>query len=214
LAARGALILATTHYPEIKTFADSAWGFLNASMAFDPDTLRPLYKLELGKAGRSCALLIAKRLGLDESILNRAAEVCGSEMPKAADMPKPKEVRMPRAPEVKQSEPQKAEKKPVRHEFEVGESVFVHQLHRTGIVAQAANAKGEVVVKVADRKYNINQKRLSPHLSKEELYPDHENYDLDIVLDTVQNRKNKHKMSKRHVEGAVVTVTDDKIEKL
>ena len=214
LAARGALILATTHYPEIKTFADSAWGFLNASMAFDPDTLQPLFKLELGKAGRSCALLIAKRLGLEESILNRAAEVCGSEMPKAADMPKPKEVRMPRAPEVKQSEPQKAEKKTVRHEFEVGESVYVHQLHRTGIVAQAANAKGEVVVKVADRKYNINQKRLSPHLSKEELYPDHENYDLDIVLDTVQNRKNKHKMSKRHVEGAVVTVTDDKIEKL
>lgn len=214
LAAHGALLLATTHYPEIKTFADTAWGFLNASMAFDPDTLRPLYKLELGKAGRSCALLIAKRLGLEESVLARAAEVCGSEMPKATSIPKPKEVRMPTAPEVKAATPEKAEKKPTRHVFEVGESVYVHQLHRTGIVAQAANAKGEVVVKVADRKYSINQKRLSLHLKKEELYPDHENYDLDIVLDTVQNRKAKHKMSKRHVEGAVVTVTDDKIEKL
>ena len=183
-------------------------------MAFDPDTLRPLYKLELGKAGRSCALLIAKRLGLEDSILARAAEVCGSNVPKAApELPAERTVVMPKAPEVKPPQQPAAPKKP-RHVFEGGESVYVHQLHRTGIVAQEANAKGEVVVKVADRKYNINQKRLSPHLKKEDLYPDHENYDLDIVLDTVQNRKNKHKMNKRHVEGAVVTITDDKIEKL
>ena len=71
-----------------------------------------------------------------------------------------------------------------------------------------------MVVKVADRKYSINQKRLSPHLSKEELYPDADNYDLDIVLDTVANRKAKHKMAKRHVEGAVVTVTDDDVRRL
>lgn len=212
LSARGALLLATTHYPEIKTFADTAWGFLNASMAFDPDTLRPLYKLELGKAGQSCALLIAKRLGLEENILSRAAQVCGSVLP--ADIPAPKAVVMPAVPKPVPAQEPAQSKTPPRRAFEVGESVYVHQLHRTGIVAQPANAKGEVVVKVADRKYSINQKRLSPHLSKEKLYPDHENYDLDIVLDTVENRKNKHKMTKRHVEGAVVTVTDDDVTKL
>ena len=212
LAARGALILATTHYPEIKTFADTAWGFLNASMAFDPDTLRPLYRLELGRAGRSCALLIAKRLGLPAEVLDRAAQVCGSEAPAAVDIPEPKAVSMPAAPEP--PAPAAAPEKKPRHTFTVGESVYVHQLHRTGIVAQEANAKGEVVVKVADRKYSINQKRLSPHLSKEELYPDADNYDLDIVLDTVANRKAKHKMAKRHVEGAVVTVTDDNVRRL
>ncbi len=211
LAARGALILATTHYPEIKVFADTAWGFLNASMAFDPDTLRPLYRLELGRAGRSCALLIAKRLGLDDQVLARAAQVCGSDAP-AAELPAPRAVVLPDAP--KPFAPAEAPEKKPRHIFTVGESVYVHQLHRTGIVAQEANAKGEVVVKVADRKYSINQKRLSPHLSKEELYPDAENYDLDIVLDTVENRKAKHKMAKRHVEGAVVTVTDDDVHKL
>ena len=86
----------------------------------------------------------------------------------------------------------------------MGESVYVHQLHRTGIVAQEANAKGEVVVKVADRKYSINQKRLSPHLSKEELYPDAENYDLDIVLDTVANRKAAHTMGRKFDRDAVI----------
>lgn len=72
-------------------------------------------------------------------------------------------------------------------------------------MAQPANAKGEVVVKVADRRYTVNQKRLSPHLKKEQFYPDAENYDLSIVLDTLENRKAKNKMRKRHVEGAVVT---------
>ena len=42
-----------------------------------------------------------------------------------------------------------------------------------------------------------------------ELYPDAENYDLDIVLDSVANRKMKKKMSKHHVEGGVVTLTDE-----
>ncbi len=214
LAARGALILATTHYPEIKTFASTTYGFLNASMAFDPVTLSPLYQLELGKAGRSCALLIARRLGLAEDVLRRAAQVCGGDMP----APAPQEaqaapIALPQAPPpAPKAEPKK--EKPAPRAYEVGESVYVHQLRRTGIVAQAANAKGEVVVKVADRKYTINQKRLSPHLSKEALYPDHEHYDLDIVLDSVANRKAKHKMEKRHVEGVVVTVTEENIEKL
>ena len=75
-------------------------------------------------------------------------------------------------------------------------------------------AKGEVVVKVADQRYTVNQKRLSPHLKKEQLYPDAENYDLSIVLDTVENRKAKNKMRKRHVEGAVVTVPGAPEERL
>ena len=103
---------------------------------------------------------------------------------------------------------------PKKRAFAVGDSVYVHPLHRTGIVAQPANAKGEVVVKVADRRYTINQKRLSPHLKKEQLYPDAENYDLSIVLDTVENRKAKNKMRKRHVEGAVVTVPGAPEERL
>ena len=210
LANRGALILATTHYPEIKTFAETTPGFLNASMTFDPVTLSPLYRMELGRAGQSCALLIARRLGLPEDVLVRAAEVCGSKMLKAAPInAAEKTVKMPSAPPKEEVEPQPVKKPSPGSRFQVGDSVYVHPLHRTGIVAQGANAKGEVVVKVADRKYTVNHRRLSPHLSKEELYPDAENYDLDIVLDSVANRKMKKKMSKHHVEGGVVTLTDE-----
>ena len=120
-----------------------------------------------------------------------------------------KTVKMPSAPPKEEVEPQPVKKPSPGSRFQVGDSVYVHPLHRTGIVAQGANAKGEVVVKVADRKYTVNHRRLSPHLSKEELYPDAENYDLDIVLDSVANRKMKKKMSKHHVEGGVVTLTDE-----
>ena len=68
----GCLLLATTHYPEIKEFAANTPGFCNARMSFDLDTLLPLYRLEMGIAGESCALHIAERLGLPKEIIQRA----------------------------------------------------------------------------------------------------------------------------------------------
>ena len=47
------LFLATTHYPEIKDYAKQAEGVINARMAFDRESLRPLYCMELGEAGDS-----------------------------------------------------------------------------------------------------------------------------------------------------------------
>ncbi len=62
----------TTHYPEIKDYAKSVDGLINARMAFDRQNLMPLYKLEVGEAGESCALYIAKRLGLPQRMVERA----------------------------------------------------------------------------------------------------------------------------------------------
>lgn len=68
----GCLLVATTHYPEIKEFAANTPGFCNARMSFDLNSLLPLYQLELGIAGESCALHIAERLGLPKAIVERA----------------------------------------------------------------------------------------------------------------------------------------------
>ena len=69
----GALFLVTTHYPEVKEYADRYPEVVNARMEFDRETLKPLYRLKVGEAGESCALYIAKRLGFPGAMLSAAA---------------------------------------------------------------------------------------------------------------------------------------------
>lgn len=73
LAGKNCLFVATTHYPEIKDYAKSTPGLINARMAFDRQSLMPLYQLVIGEAGESCALYIARRLGLPERMIQRAS---------------------------------------------------------------------------------------------------------------------------------------------
>ncbi len=68
----GCTTLVATHYPELKTFAHSTDGVVNASLEFDIKTLRPTYKLTIGLPGRSNALLIAQQLGLPQTIIDSA----------------------------------------------------------------------------------------------------------------------------------------------
>ncbi|RIK32422.1 MAG: endonuclease MutS2 [Anaerolineae bacterium] len=68
----GCMTLVATHYPELKTFAHSTDGVVNASLEFDIKTLRPTYHLTIGLPGRSNALAIATRLGLDGKIVAAA----------------------------------------------------------------------------------------------------------------------------------------------
>jgi DNA mismatch repair protein MutS2 len=72
LLARDVLVAATTHYPELKAFALSTPGVMNASVEFDSQTLRPTYRVHVGLPGASNAFAIASRLGLDRGVLDRA----------------------------------------------------------------------------------------------------------------------------------------------
>ncbi len=72
---RGITTFATTHYSDLKLYAHNTPGVRNASVEFDVETLSPTYELSMGLPGRSNALTIARRLGLNPTIVDRAENI-------------------------------------------------------------------------------------------------------------------------------------------
>jgi len=83
---KGATTFIATHYPQLKVYANETQGATNASLLFDMETLRPTYQMTIGIPGRSNAIAIARRLGLDETILHEAMKLLGSGNNRAEDM--------------------------------------------------------------------------------------------------------------------------------
>ena len=77
LAERASLTIATTHFGELKALKYADPRFENASVAFDVDTLSPTYHLQWGIPGRSNALAIATRLGLEPAVIEEAQALLG-----------------------------------------------------------------------------------------------------------------------------------------
>ena len=71
---RGAMVIGTTHYDALKTYASTTPGVMCAAFGFDPDGFRPTYQLLYGTPGRSLALEVAARLGLNRTIIQNARQ--------------------------------------------------------------------------------------------------------------------------------------------
>ena len=71
--------LITTHYTNLKHFAEITPGVINGAMLYDRGAMRPLFQLSIGQAGSSFAIEIARQTGLGESIIRYASEMVGEE---------------------------------------------------------------------------------------------------------------------------------------
>ncbi|QJD83673.1 endonuclease MutS2 [Cohnella herbarum] len=213
---RGSVLMATTHFNEIKEYARVTPGFRNARMAFDEETLSPLYRLDMGEAGNSYAFVIAAKLGISKAIIERARTIADSLKENRGQTSIPAQSAAPSgSPYARSGRDNRNEnRKPIKEVAEggdslkkiswsVGDVVFIPQLRKPGVVYRLPDEKGNMIVQVQKEKITINHKRIRKFIDKKHLYPG-ENYDMDIVFDTVENRKKRHLMGKRHVEGLII----------
>lgn len=200
LRRRGCMFLVTTHYAEVKQYAEETEGIVSARMAFDKESLRPLYVLEMGKTGESCALYIAKKLGLPQYLLDQARyTVYGGKEPE-----RQKPMRLPKSRLVRAA--LKKETADPTDKFSMGDSVVVLPGEEIGIVYRGADENGDVIVQVKGIKRPVRHTRLRLKVAAAELYPP--DYDFSIVFDTAENRKVRKKMGKRHDPGLSIALEE------
>lgn len=199
----GCLFLVTTHYPEVKTYAERTKGMKNAKMAFDQETLRPLYQMVMGEAGESCAFYVAQKLGMPEEMLDVAVSAATNRGEIEIGKQHSSNHRI-----VGSNGRVKIQKTKTLHtssnlveKFQLGDSVMVYPDHKIGIVCQTVNEKGTLQVQLKGKKIWINHKRVKLHVAADQLYP--EDYDFSIIFDSVEQRKVSHEMDRKYTDKVI-----------
>ena len=174
----GTILVASTHYGEIKKFATEHPHFENAGMMFDKETLEPMYKLIIGKSEDSNALFISKKMGIKDKVLQRAKKYIDE-----------KNYNFEIINEAKLVKKVEEETQPLREipNLEVGDKVKLLDYDDYGIVYKPIDKFNNVAVLYNKEFIDVNIKRLELSLKARDLYP--EGYDLNSLFVSFEDRK-------------------------
>ena len=173
---KGSITISTTHYGEIKNFSKEHPDFENAAMEFEKETLEPLYKLSIGKVGDSNALYISKKMGLYDSIIDRARKYMDTKsynynLIQGSKIIKNKELQA----------------KEDLYDYSVGDKVILLENNESAIVYKERDRLNNVTILYNKEFIEVNYKRIKLELKASDLYP--EGYDLNQLFISYKERK-------------------------
>lgn len=173
---KGSITISTTHYGEIKNFSKEHPDFENAAMEFEKETLEPLYKLSIGKVGDSNALYISKKMGLYNSIIDRARKYMDT-----------KSYNYNLIEDSKIIKNKELQAKEDFYEYSVGDKVILLENNESAIVYKERDRLNNVTILYNKEFIDVNYKRIKLELKASELYP--EGYDLNQLFISYKERK-------------------------
>ncbi|MEF9936332.1 endonuclease MutS2 [Carnobacterium sp.] len=182
---RGNIVVATTHYGEIKRYSEIHPDFINAAMAFDQATLTPLYQLLMGESGESNALWIAKKMNLKEHVIQQAQRYMEDKEYSLTKASVPKNKTMIDS-QIEKTESVSLLKK--------GDRVLLLDYNENGLVFEDNPLRETVTVFYKNDYHEVVPKRLKLEVLATDLYPP--DYDLSALFTSYAERKLDHDINR------------------
>lgn len=176
---KGALVVSTTHYGEIKDFSQKHQDFTTAAMAFDAESFEPKYQLLLGETGESNGFWIARKMGLEKTVIQLAKQAMRTQEYPIEKINFEKENKVDK----------QNEHSDLVQTFSKGDKVWITEESQYGLVFEDSSQSDYTTVFIAEQKVDYLRKRLKLAFTAQELYP--EGYDLEQLFESFEVRKQR-----------------------
>ncbi|WP_367377958.1 endonuclease MutS2 [Enterococcus gilvus] len=175
---KGSILITTTHYGEIKRFAELHPDFITAAMDFDAEHLTPKYRLLIGQTGESNALWIAKKMAISDQILGKAQRYFSD---RTYDLNK---ISVKKKRNTKNEKSETDEKN-----YYKGDKVFLLEKQTSALVYQEMPLSENVKVYLDGEFIEVPKRRIALEFRAAELYP--AEYDLETLFEDFHVRKER-----------------------
>ncbi|MEG0372893.1 MAG: endonuclease MutS2 [Enterococcus sp.] len=179
---KGSILITTTHYGEIKRFAEEHPDFITAAMDFDAERLTPKYRLLIGQTGESNALWIAKKMAIDNKIIEKAQNYF---VDRNYQLEKKN---------FKVKESGKTNTMIPTMTYYKGDKVFLLEQQQSALIYQEIPFSENVSVFFEEKFIEVPKRRIKLEFRASELYP--ADYDVDNLFEDFQTRKERRNIDR------------------